>query len=93
MPRNCPLDNEAEATWPGVGGSVVWKSVVDVDGALIGNISEFEIAFPGFATVIVAEPGEAIKFAGTAADNWLELMNVVVSVAPFQRTNAPERKP
>ena len=64
-----------------------------MDVEVMVKVSEFEIAPPGLATVTVAVPAAAMRLAGTVAVNWAELTRVVVSVAPFQRTVEPDRKP
>lgn len=52
-----------------------------------------EVTPPGFATVTFALPAAAIRLAGTAAVNWLELTYVVDNGTPFHSTTALERKP
>ena len=44
------------------------------------------------ATVILAEPVDAIRFAGTVAANCVELSGVVARVVPFHFTTALESK-
>ena len=48
---------------------------------------------PAINTVILAVPGAAIKFAGTAAVNWALLTKVVVNPVLFHCTTAVEVKP
>ena len=69
MPRNWPLDSAADAALPGLGGKVVWNSVDVLLDEVMLKISEFEMAPPGLATVIVAVPADAIKLAGTVVVN------------------------
>src|SRR5258708_5273303 len=62
-------------------------------GVLIVNFNEVEIGAPGFCTVTLAEPGEAIRLASISAVTWVELTNPVASVAPFHNTADPPTKP
>ena len=45
-----------------------------------------------FKTEMLAAPGCASRFAGTAAVNWVAPPNVVASESPFHCTVAPEVK-
>jgi len=55
--------------------------------------SAFDVDPPGFTTVTVAVPAEAIELAGTDAVSWVVLTNVVVRADPFHCTVDPTRKP
>jgi hypothetical protein len=57
--------------------------------ALTMKLTPLEVPPPGFRTVMVAVPAEAIKPAETAAFNCVPLTNVVDSDTPFQRTVEP----
>ena len=57
------------------------------------NVNAFEVAPPGFCTVTLAVPCEAIRVADTEAVNWLPLMKLVDKADPFHCTVAPDRKP
>ena len=61
-------------------------------GLPIVNVSAFETALSGFAAVTCAVPGDAISAAGIPAVSCVEFMNVVVRLAPFQRTTEPLTK-
>ncbi len=61
-------------------------------GALMGNVAAADGLPPVFTAVTLALPELAIKLAVTAAVNWVELTNVVVSAEPFHCTAAPETK-
>ena len=61
-------------------------------GRLIGSVTAFEVAPPGFTTVMEALPLAAIRLAGTAAQTCMVVSDVVVSAAPFQSRVAPETK-
>jgi len=64
-----------------------------VGGALIVKVAELCEVTPLSVTVTVAEPGVAIRVAGTAAVNWVALPKVVLSAVPFHCTTALESKP
>src|SRR5262249_17230814 len=64
---------------------------IDGPGGSIAKVNVFETptAQPvalGFTTRTGADPGAAIRFAGTAALNAVELLNVVVSAVPLHWT-------
>jgi hypothetical protein len=61
-------------------------------GLNIVNVTAFEVAPPGFCTVTLGVPCEAIRVAVTEAVNWLALMNVVGTEVPFHITVAPDTK-
>jgi hypothetical protein len=61
-------------------------------GTVIVNGSDVDVV-PAIATVMLAVPGAAINFAGTAAINWVLLTKVVVNPVLFHCTTAPEIKP
>jgi hypothetical protein len=48
---------------------------------------------PPDSTVTVPVPGEAMRFAGTDAVNWVELTKAVANADPFHATIAPLAKP
>ena len=52
-----------------------------------------EVTAPGFTTVTVAMPAEAIRAAETEAVSCVALTKVVASAVPFHCTTAPEMKP
>jgi len=56
------------------------------------NVRAFDVLPPGFATVTLAVPVEAMSLAGIAAVNWEALTNVVVRFAPFHLTAELETK-
>jgi hypothetical protein len=60
---------------------------------LIVNVNAFDVAPPGFCTVTLAVPCEAMRAADTEAVNWLAPMKVVDRADPFHITVAPDRKP
>ena len=66
---------------------------ISVDEGLIVNRRVFEMSPPGFITLTLAVPGEAIRLAGTKALNWLEAMYPVDNAAPFHSTMEPVWKP
>jgi len=77
-----------------VGGNVVWKIVVDVEADVIVKVSELDAAPPGFRTVTDADPGAAIRLAGTCAVNCDELTKLVPDNAdPFHTICAPDKNP
>ena len=51
--------------------------------------SAFDVAAAPFDTVTCAVPAEARSPAGTAAVNWLLLINVVCKAVPFHCTTDP----
>lgn len=53
------------------------------------KVAALEPIVPGFTTVMAAEPAEAVRAAGTVAVNWVALIHVVVSAAPFHWTTEP----
>jgi hypothetical protein len=59
---------------------------------LIGSVTAFEVAPPGFTTVMEALPLAAIRFAGIDAQTCVVLSVVVVCADPFQSRVAPEAK-
>jgi hypothetical protein len=61
-------------------------------GALTVKVSALVVAPPGFWTVMLAEPGEAIRLEGTDAVNWLAETKLVERADPFHSTVAPEAK-
>jgi hypothetical protein len=61
-------------------------------GAEIVNVRALDVLPPGFATVTLAVPGEAMSLARIDAVNWEELTNVVVRLDAFHRTVDPETK-
>ena len=61
-------------------------------GTLIGSATATDALPPVLIAVMLALPALAIRLAGTAAVNCVELTNVVANAVPFQRTAAPERK-
>jgi hypothetical protein len=69
-----------------------FSDVIVGGGAVMVKDAPFETV-PPEETVTVAVPAAAIKLAGTAAVNCVALPKVVVRVAPFHRTTAPEAKP
>ena len=58
----------------------------------IVNVTALEVLPPGFATVTLAVPGEAMSLARIDAVNWDGLTNVVVRFDPFHLTVDPETK-
>src|SRR5512134_2338181 len=58
----------------------------------IVRVRAFEVAAPGFITVMLAVPGAAMSVAGTAAVSRVLLTKVVVRFEPFSRTVELERK-
>ncbi len=60
---------------------------------MIVNANAFEVAPPGFCTVTLAVPCEAMRAADTEAVNWLPPMKLVDKADPFHCTVAPDRKP
>jgi hypothetical protein len=61
--------------------------------APIVNVTAFDVAPPGFATVTLAVPDEAIRLAGTEAVNCVALTNVVESAEPFHCAVDPDTNP
>ena len=61
-------------------------------GADIVNVNAFEVAPPGFCTVTLAVPCEAIRVADANAVNWLPPMKVVDTEVPFHIIVAPDTK-
>jgi hypothetical protein len=57
------------------------------------NGAPSEVDPPGSETVMVAVPGNAIRLAGTWADNCVELPNKVGSAVELKETTAPFTKP
>ena len=57
------------------------------------NVVVAETAPPGFATVMFAVPGVAIKLAGTVVVNCVELTGTVARAEPFHWTALPATKP
>ena len=53
------------------------------------NGSAFDVVLAPFATVTCAVPTEARSPAGTAAVNWVLLINVVCNAVPFHCTTVP----
>ena len=74
---------------PGGRGEFV---VIVRPGPEIVKVRAFEVAGPGFSTVMLAVPCVAISAAGIAAVNWELLTNVVVRFAPFHLTVEFETK-
>jgi hypothetical protein len=72
------------------------KAVGDTDncgvGALMVNVMELEVVPPGACTLTEAEPGLAIKPAGTVAVSCVGEPGMVVSAEPFHSTVSPETK-
>ncbi len=64
-----------------------------VGGGLMVKVAAVCDVTPLSITVTVAEPGAAMRVAGTAAVNWVALPKVVLSAVPFHCTIAPESKP
>lgn len=62
-----------------------------VGGAMMVNVALFEVC-PLSNTVTVAEPGVAIRLAGTVASNCVALTKAVVRGPPFHCTIAPLSK-
>src|ERR1035437_1389724 len=56
---------------------------------LIVNCSAFDVALAPFVTLTCAVPAEARSPAGTAAVNWVLLINVVCKAVPFHCTTDP----
>ena len=56
------------------------------------KVTAFEMAPPGFATVMLAAPGAAMSDAGMAALSWVLVTKVVVRFDPFHLTTELERK-
>ena len=56
------------------------------------NVRAFDVLPPGFATVTLAVPVEAMSLAGIAAVSWEALTNVVVRFDPFHLTVELETK-
>jgi hypothetical protein len=69
------------------------RLVITGPAALMGNAEALDAAPPGFTTVTLALPCNAIRSAVTAAVNCEPLTNVVEIALPFQSTVAPERNP
>jgi len=65
--------------------------IVRPDPAIV-KVRAFEVAAPGFSTVMLAVPCVAISAAEIAAVNWELLTNVVVRFAPFHLTVEFETK-
>jgi hypothetical protein len=63
---------------------------LDSEGALIVKVNVFDVAPPGFCTVTLAVPCEAMSAADTEAVNWLPPMKVVDKADPFHITVAPD---
>lgn len=61
-------------------------------GPDIVNVNAFEVAPPGFCTVTLGVPCEAIRVADTEAVSWLPPMKVVDKADPFHITVAPDTK-
>jgi hypothetical protein len=60
---------------------------------LMENVAGLVVGPPGFATVILAVPAVAIRFAETVADSCAGLKKDVVSAVPFHWTVEPETNP
>jgi len=86
-----PLTVSVKAEPPAVVEVGVRLVIVGVPGALMENDAPDDVPAES-VTVTVAEPVLAMRLAGTAAVNWVELTNVVVSVVLPHCTVAPERK-
>lgn len=71
----------------------VGLSELIVGGGLMVKVAELCEVTPLSVTVTAAEPGVAIRVAGTAAVNWVALPNAVLSAVPFHCTTAPASKP
>jgi hypothetical protein len=56
------------------------------------RVTAFEIASPGFATVMLAVPAVAISEAGRAAVSWELVTKVVVRLDPFHLTTELDTK-
>jgi hypothetical protein len=65
--------------------------IVRPDPAIV-KVRAFEVARPGFSTVMLAVPCVAISAAGIAAINWELLAYEVVRFAPFHLTVELETK-
>jgi hypothetical protein len=76
-------------TVPGGRGEFV---VIVRPGPEIVKVRAFEVAGPGFSTVMLAVPCVAISAAEIAAVNWELLTNVVARFAPFHLTVEFEAK-
>ena len=74
-----PLGNGEEVLMVKSGGEMV-------------NVRALEVLPPGFATVTLAVPAEAMSLAPIDAVNWDALTNVVVRFDPFHLTVDPETK-
>ncbi len=61
-------------------------------GTVTGSATAVDALPPVLIAVMLALPTLAIKLAGTAAVNCVELTKVVVSAVPFHCTIAPARK-
>ncbi len=86
-----PLTVSVNAAPPAVAEIGLRLVMVGV-GAVSGNAIAADGLPPVLIAVIFALPALAIKLAGTAAVNCVELTNVVVSAVPFHWTVAPDRK-
>ena len=60
---------------------------------MIAKVSALEAVPPGFTTVTLALPCEAIRVAATDAVSSVVLTKVVGRAEPFHRTAAPDTKP
>ena len=85
-----PLTVSVKAAAPAV--AVFGLRDVMTGPAAMVNVAPADVT-PFSTTVTVTVPGEAMRFAGTWAVNWLEFTKVVVSAVLFHWTIAPERKP
>lgn len=56
------------------------------EGTTMGNASVLEVPVPGLFTAILALVAVVNRFAGTVALSCVEVINVVGSNEPFQRT-------
>jgi len=61
-------------------------------GAVTVNTAAADVTGPGFTTVTLTGPGDAIRFAGTAAVSCVALTKVVVNAVPPHCTVEPETK-
>ena len=61
-------------------------------GAVVVRLTALEAAPPGFAAVIFAVPGCAMRLAGTTATSWVVLTKFVVNAVLLNDTVAPARK-
>src|ERR1035438_3168527 len=57
------------------------------------KVSAFDVVLAPFATVTCATPAEPRSITGTAAVNWLLLINVVCKAVPFHCTTDPGTGP